>query len=98
MITGQILIILVLLLIDLYLFAARSALRKIRNNRQAFRLPLGLSQSDQVLALVENYSRVDTGLLVLENISRIFIAIFYFQLISGIEQPWLLYLSLLGGA
>jgi len=98
MITGQILIILVLLLIDLYLFAARSALRKIRNNRQAFRLPLGLGQSDQVLALVENYSRVDTGLLVLENISRIFIAIFYFQLISGIEQAWLLYLSLLGGA
>ena len=98
MVTGQILIILVLLLIDLYLFAARSALRKIRNNRQAFKLPLGFSQSDQVLSLVENYSRVDTGLLIMENISRILFAGLYFRLISGIEQPWLLYLSLLGGA
>ena len=98
MITGQILIILVLLLIDLYLFTARSAMSKIRTNRQTIKLPIKSDQSNQVYFLIENYSRVDTGLLIVENIARIFIAGLYFQLISGINQPWILYLSLLGGA
>ena len=98
MITGNIFIILVLILADLYLFMARFALMRIRNNRQKTKLPLMAEQSGQVLTLIENYSRVETGLLILENIIRVFVAGLFFQLIGRYAQTWTLYLSLLGGA
>ena len=89
------------LVLDLYLSAARSVLEKIHVSRQLQNFKEKLRQVDQVHSLLENYSRVDTGLQILQMISRFLVVGFSLFLISQgnlMTWEWWFYLSLLGGA
>ena len=89
------------LVLDVFLSAARSVIGKIHFIRQLQNFREKSRQADRVHSLLDNYFRVDTGLKIVQMIARFIAAGFLLLFISHDSSPdwiWWYYLSLFGGA
>jgi CBS domain containing-hemolysin-like protein len=89
------------LVLDVFLSAARSVIGRIHFSRQLQNFGKKSLQADRIHSLLDNYSRVDTGLKIVQMMTR-FIAVGFLLLFlnqySSLDWNWWYYLSLLGGA
>jgi len=94
-------ILILVLVLDVFLSAARSVIGKIHFSRQLQNFWEKSRQADRVHSLLENYSRVDSGLKIVQMMARFIAAGFLLLLLNhgtSLDWPWWNYLSLLGGA
>lgn len=101
MITISAFLLVLVLVLDVFLSAARSVIGKIHSSRQIQNFGEKSRQADRVHSLLDNYSRVDTGLKIVQMMARFIAAGFLLLLlshVSSLDWTWWHYLSLLGGA
>lgn len=101
MITISAILLVLVLVLDVFLSAARSVIGKIHSSRQIQNFGEKSRQADRVHSLLDNYSRVDTGLKIVQMMARFIAAGFLLLLlshVSSLDWTWWHYLSLLGGA
>jgi len=101
MITVVLFLLIVVLVLDIYLYAVRSVFSKIHFSRQLQKFGDNNKQTERIHTLLDNYSRVDTGLKIVQMLARFFSAGFLLWFLSqgeSLEWGWWVYLSLVGGA
>ncbi len=89
------------LVLDVFLSAARSVMSKIHFSRQLQNFGEKSQQAHRIHSLLDNYSRVDTGLKVVQMMARFITAGFLLLFLSqgsSLAGIWWYYLSLLGWA
>lgn len=101
MTTISLLLLIIVLVLDVFLSAARSVIGKIHFSRQLQNFGEKSRQADRIHLLLDNYSRVDTGLNVVQMMARFIAAgllLIFLNHDSSLDWTWWYYLSLLGGA